>query len=59
MNLEITKQEQRQLDNALRLLRDRHFRNYYNAKDQYSETALAQLKIYNELEDLRNRIRGY
>jgi hypothetical protein len=59
VNLEITKQEQRQLDKALQLLRDRHYRNYYNAKDQYSETALGQLNIYNELETLRERIRGY
>ena len=59
MNLEITKQEQRQLDKALQLLRDRHYRNYHNAKDQTSQTAQEQYRVYQELEQLRGRIRGY
>ena len=56
--VELSKKELDQVYSGLILLRDRHYRNYHNAKDQTSETALAQLAIYNELEELRNRIRG-
>jgi hypothetical protein len=58
VNLEMTKEEALTVEKALRLLRDRHYSNYYNAKDQYSETALKQLRIYEELEELRNRFRS-
>lgn len=57
VKLEITKEEALTVEKALRLLRDRHYSNYYNAKNQHSDTALNQLRIYNELEELRNRYR--
>lgn len=59
LTLEVTRREQRDLDKALQLLRDRHYRNYHNAKDQNSESAQAQYAIYEQLEELRHRIRGY
>ena len=58
VKLEITKDEALTVEKALRMLRDKHYRNYYNAKDQYSQTALNQLRIYEELEELRNRYRS-
>jgi ribosomal 50S subunit-associated protein YjgA (DUF615 family) len=48
--------EARQLDKALRLLRDRHYSNYHNAKDQTSETAQKQYATYQQLDELRFRI---
>lgn len=48
--------ELRQVDKAIRLLRDRHYRNYYNAKDIHSVSAREQYRIYEELDELRNRI---
>lgn len=54
--VEITSQEARQLDKALQLLRDRHYTNYRNAKDQTSETAQKQYATYQQLDQLRFRI---
>lgn len=55
MEVQLTDRESRQIDKAIRLLRDRHYRNYYNAKDQTSATAQEQYKIYRELENLRRK----
>ena len=55
-SINITTQEARQLDKALQLLRDRHYSNYHNAKDQTSETAQKQYATYQELDRLRFRI---
>ena len=55
--MELSRQELRHIEKALRMLRDRHYRNYYNAKDEYSESAQNQLAIYHEIEDLRTRVR--
>lgn len=52
----ITAQEAHQLDKALRLLRDRHYSNYQNAKDRTSDTAQKQYATYQELDRLRFRI---
>jgi len=52
---EVTRTEARQIDTAIRLLRDRHYRNYANAKDSTSETAQEQYRIYQELDELRRR----
>ena len=57
ITLELTKEEAQTVEKALRLLRDRHFNNYYRATNQNSESALKQLAIYKELEELRNRYR--
>ena len=54
--LELSSSEISKLDKALQLLRDRHYSNYHNAKDQTSETAQRQLSTYNQLEELRFRI---
>lgn len=53
--VELTLAEARQIDKAIRLLRDRHYRNYYNAKDQTSATAQEQYNIYKELDNLRSK----
>jgi|LauGreDrversion4_2_1035121.scaffolds.fasta_scaffold79675_6 hypothetical protein len=55
MEVQVTPQEARQIDQAIRLLRDRHYRNYANAKDQSSETAKEQYRIYQQLDELRGR----
>lgn len=57
VTLELTVEEARTVEKALRLLRDRHYNNYYRANNQHSESALKQLAIYEELEELRNRYR--
>jgi hypothetical protein len=56
MLIQITRQEARQLDTAIRLLRDRHYRNFANAKNPQSETAQEQYRIYQELDKLRERL---
>jgi len=56
--MKYTRTQQQQLDQAIRLLRDRHYRNYHNAKDQNSPTAQEQYRIYEELEQLRTIVRG-
>jgi hypothetical protein len=55
--LDFSRNELRDLDKALQLLRDRHYRNFHNAKDSQSPTALEQYAIYQKLEQLRFRIR--
>ncbi len=55
MEIRVTPQEARQIDQAIRLLRDRHYRNYANAKDQTSDTAQEQYRIYQQLDELRAR----
>jgi hypothetical protein len=55
MEVRVTPQEARQIDQAIRLLRDRHYRNYANAKDQTSDTAQEQYRIYQQLDELRGR----
>ena len=54
--VELSSTEARQLDKALQLLRDRHYNNYHNAKDQTSETAQKQYATYQQLDKLRFRI---
>lgn len=54
--LELTMAEARQIDTAIRMLRDRHFRNHFNAKDPNSESAQAQRDTAKALDELRNRI---
>lgn len=54
--VELSSKESHTIDKAIRLLRDRHYRNYYNAKDQTSETAIAQRHLADQLDQLRNRI---
>ena len=56
--IDLTAREHKLLDNAIRLLRDRHYNNYYNAKDQNSAGALYQLQTFQELETLRETVRG-
>lgn len=56
--MKFTNRQQQQLDQAIRLLRDRHYRNYHNAKDQSSPTAQEQYRIYQELDGLRAIVRG-
>lgn len=56
VTLELTMTEAREIDKAIRLLRDRHFRNYFNAKDQESDSAQAQRNTAKALDELRNRI---
>lgn len=57
VTLELTVEEARTVEKALRLLRDRHYNNYYRAANEHSESAQKQLAIYKELEELRNRYR--
>ena len=54
--VELSSNEARQLDKALQLLRDRHYRNYHNAKDRTSDTAQKQYWTYQQLDKLRFRI---
>ena len=54
--LELTATERRQVVKGLRLLRDRHYRNYANAKDSTSETAQEQYHTYKQLDQLIDRI---
>lgn len=56
--MELKTYELRHIEKALRMLRDRHYRNFYNAKDEHSESAQKQLAIYREIEDLRTRVRN-
>jgi hypothetical protein len=55
---DFTAREHKLLDSAIRLLRDRHYNNYYNAKDQNSAGALHQLQTFQELETLRETVRS-
>jgi hypothetical protein len=55
-NVYLSAKDVRQLDTAIRLLRDRHYRNFANAKDETSESAQEQYRIYEELDALRYRI---
>jgi hypothetical protein len=55
---DFTAREYKLLDSAIRLLRDRHYNNYYNAKDQKSAGALHQLDTFHELETLRETVRS-
>ena len=56
--MELNARQQKLLDQAIRLLRDRHYNNYYNAKDQNSSGALHQLETFQELETLREVVRS-
>ena len=56
--MELNAREQKLLDQAIRLLRDRHYNNYYNAKDHNSSGALHQLETFRELEALREVVRS-
>lgn len=56
ITLQVAPPELQQLDKALRLLRDRHYSNYHNAKDRTSETAQKQYATYQELDRLRFRL---
>lgn len=56
--MELNAREHKLLDSAIRLLRDRHYNNYYNAKDQNSAGALHQLETFQELETLRETVRS-
>ena len=56
--MELNAREQKLLDQAIRLLRDRHYNNYYNAKDHNSAGALHQLETFRELETLREVVRS-
>lgn len=54
--VELSTKEARTIDKAICLLRDRHYRNYHNAKDSTSETAIAQRNLAEQLDQLRYRI---
>jgi hypothetical protein len=56
--MDFTPRQEKLLDQAIRLLRDRHYNNYYNAKDQNSAGALHQLEKFNELQELREVVRS-
>ncbi len=56
--MDFTPRQEKLLDQAIRLLRDRHYNNYYNAKDQNSAGALHQLETFNELQELREVVRS-
>lgn len=53
MLVEVTSQEARQIEKAIRLLRDRHYYNYQKATTR--ETAEGNYKTYQELDELRRR----
>ena len=53
VTLELTIEEAKTVEKALRALRDRHYGNYYRASNQDSDSAQKQLAIYEELEELR------
>jgi len=54
--IELTPKELGQVVKGLRLLRDRHYRNYANAKDNTSDTAQQQYQTYKQLDQLIDRI---
>lgn len=54
--VELSPQEARTLDKAIRLLRDRHYRSYHNAKDSTSNSALSNRNQAELLDQLRYRI---
>jgi hypothetical protein len=56
--MDFTPRQEKLLDQAIRLLRDRHYNNYYNAKDQNSAGALHQLEKFEELQELREVVRS-
>ena len=56
--MDFTPRQEKLLDQAIRLLRDRHYNNFYNAKDQTSFGALHQLETFRELEELREVVRS-
>lgn len=55
-NVTLSQSEARQIDKAIRLLRDRYYSYYHNAKNQESEKAQENLRTYEQLDSLRWRI---
>lgn len=58
-NTQFNKQELKDIAEGLRLLRDRHYRNYDKSIRKTSTRALRQYKRYLELGELRTKFRGY
>lgn len=54
--IELTPREILVIKRGLILLRDRHYKNYFNAKSRDSETAIAQRDQAEALDQLRFRI---
>jgi hypothetical protein len=54
--VELSKKEVQNIDKAIRILRDRHYRSYHNAKDQNSNSALSNRNEAERLDQLRFRI---
>jgi hypothetical protein len=54
--VQLSDKQIRLISKSITLLRDRHYRNYFNAKDRTSETAMAQRKQAEELDELRYQI---
>ena len=54
--VELSNKEAQTIDKAIRMLRDRHYRSYHNAKDQNSNSAVANRNQAELLDQLRFRI---
>jgi hypothetical protein len=52
----LTNQEKVAIDKALRLLRDRHYNNYYRSSNPNGEIAQKQYQIYQALDQLRGKV---
>ena len=52
----LTNAEKVAIDKALRLLRDRHYNNYYRSSNQDGEIAKKQYEIYVSLDALRGKV---
>lgn len=55
-HIQLTTVELNYVVKGLMVLRDRAYNSYYTHKDQQSDTAQKNLKLYQELEDLRMEV---
>jgi len=44
------------IDKALRILRDRHYNNYYRSNNQEGDVAQQQLAIFHSIDQLRGKV---
>jgi hypothetical protein len=52
----LTNAEKQVIDKALRILRDRHYNNYYRSSKPEGDVAQQQLAIYHSIDQLRGKV---
>jgi hypothetical protein len=54
--IHLTSAEKQVIDKALRILRDRHYNNYYRSSNPEGDVAQKQLEIFHSIDQLRGKV---